>query len=91
MKEIKPSDTALNAEKKPKELGRETKCGSAVLTALQAPHLPIRKVAKLVKKRRVHAFLKGADLNKWMDVFWHNFGLVIAAEIAKKMGVEDSE
>lgn len=84
-KEIRLSDVARNAQDKPKDLGRETKCGSAVLTALQAKHLSIEKIKYRMFVRRMRAFMKGADLTEWISVFWHNVGIVIAAEIAQNI------
>lgn len=57
-------------------------CGSAVLTALQIKQIPIGEFPNVVKQRRVHAYLNGADLNDWIDTFWSSVGLVVAAEAA---------
>lgn len=58
------------------------KCGSAVLTALQIGQINIDKIGDVIRGRRLHAFLDGADLAEWIDVFWSNVGIIVAAETA---------
>ena len=61
------------------------KCGSAVLTALQIKQIPIGEFPNVVKRRRLHAFMNGANLDDWIDTFWSNVGIVVAAEIAMRV------
>lgn len=61
------------------------KCGSAVLTAMQIKQIPIGEFPTVVKRRKLHAFMNGADLNDWIDTLWHNVGIVIAADIAMRV------
>lgn len=58
------------------------KCGSAVLTALQIGQISIDKIGDVIRERRLSGFLHGADLAEWIDVFWSNVGVVVAAEAA---------
>ena len=64
---------------------KETGCGSAVFTALQIKQIPISDFANVVNKRRLRAFLNGADLTKWIDTFWRSVGIVIAADIGMRV------
>ena len=61
------------------------KCGSAVLTALQIKQISVKEFSNVVKKRKLHAFMNGADLNDWIDTFWSSVGIVMAAEIAMRV------
>ena len=61
------------------------KCGSAVLTALQIKQIPIVELPNVVNSRRLHAFMNGANLDDWIDTFWSNVGIVIAADIAMRV------
>lgn len=61
------------------------KCGSAVLTALQIKQISVEEFSNVVKKRKLRAFMNGANLDDWIDTFWHNAGIVIAAEAAMKI------
>ena len=61
------------------------KCGSAVLTALQIKQIPIVELPNVVNRRRLHAFMNGANLDDWIDTFWSNVGIVIAADIAMRV------
>lgn len=70
---------------------RETKCGSAVLTALQIKQISVGDFYNVVKQRRVHAYLNGADLDDWIDVLWHNAGIVMAAEIAMRVKAREGD
>ncbi len=59
--------------------------GTAVLTALQAQHMGIDEIEKLIKHRQLQAFIKGGNSEEWLSCFWQQMAILEAQRCRKKL------
>lgn len=64
--------------------------GSAVLTAIQAQHMSIDEIEKLIQEREYKVHLKGGSPTEWLDCFWKNIAIMEAQRCQKKVCKKNS-